>query len=272
MSYLLFLILVAICLPGIIVVIPRTVKTLKETIEDKITSEEEKPSKSTLISLSIIQSMGLVIVSSAIGTTLTPRVGLEAPFFQALVSGASALKALQPQILPALLGGIGGSIVFITAYYALFRPRLDNQTVKSMEDLRMGLGAYSRILYGGIVEEVLTRWGLMTFFVWLIALIAGGPNNLVIWIAIIISGILFGLGHLPSYLAAGCRKTSLFLTLMISLNLWAAIIFGWLFWQYGLIAAMLAHMLFHIVWLPFDLHFSGNYRDSENSPKENNGL
>jgi hypothetical protein len=42
---------------------------------------------------------------------------------------------------------------------------------------------------------------------------------------------------------------------MISLNLWASLIFGWLFWQYGLLAAMLAHMLFHLVWWPFDLKY-----------------
>jgi hypothetical protein len=40
---------------------------------------------------------------------------------------------------------------------------------------------------------------------------------------------------------------------MIGLNLWASLIFGWLFWQVGLEAAMMAHMLFHLVWWPFDL-------------------
>ena len=43
---------------------------------------------------------------------------------------------------------------------------------------------------------------------------------------------------------------------MIALNLWGSILFGWLFWQYGLLAAMVAHALFHLVWLPFDLRFS----------------
>lgn len=252
----LFLFLVVICLPGILIVIPGTLSTLENIIDSESTPEKKKLSRSTLILLSTAQNMGLVIIAAAAGAILAPRVDLEAPFFQALVSSESVLNALQPQLLPALISGIGGSIVFITAYYTIFRPRLDNQTIKSMESLRMRLGLWSRLLYGGIVEEVLTRWGLMTFFAWLGALIIGTPSNFAIWIAIITSGILFGLGHLPSYLAAGCRKTTLFLTLIITLNLWAAIIFGWLFWQYGLIAAMLAHMLFHIIWLPFDLHYT----------------
>ena len=33
-----------------------------------------------------------------------------------------------------------------------------------------------------------------------------------------------------------------------------------LFWQYGLLATMVAHMLYHLVWLPFDLRY---YRRAE---------
>jgi hypothetical protein len=39
------------------------------------------------------------------------------------------------------------------------------------------------------------------------------------------------------------------------LNLWASLVCGWLFWQYGLWAAMVAHMAFHLVWMPFDITF-----------------
>jgi hypothetical protein len=37
-----------------------------------------------------------------------------------------------------------------------------------------------------------------------------------------------------------------------------SLIFGWLFWQYELVAAMIGHMLFHVVWYPFDLKIAGN--------------
>ena len=95
----------------------------------------------------------------------------------------------------------------------------------------------------------------MTLFVWLGALIAGEPSPAVVWVASVLSGVLFGLGHAPGYLAAGCEKSAIFFGAMISLNLWASLIFGWLYWQYGLLAAMMAHMLFHLVWLPFDHYY-----------------
>ena len=77
-------------------------------------------------------------------------------------------------------------------------------------------------------------------------------EDAVVWFAIVVSGVLFGLVHAPSYLAAGCRKSPMFFTAVISLNLGASLIFGWLYWQVGLEAAMIGHMLFHLVWWPFD--------------------
>jgi hypothetical protein len=162
---------------------------------------------------------------------------------------------LEPQLLPALVLGVGGALAIVAAYYSFFRPRLDGQTVRSMEELRMGLGPWARLLYGGIVEEVLFRWGVMTLLAWIIAELFGGPTPAVMWMVILVSGVLFGIGHLPSYRLAGCQVTPLFLGLMIVLNLWATLICGWLFWKYGLLAAMIAHMLYHLVWLPFDLYF-----------------
>ena len=185
---------------------------------------------------------------------MTPKIDFRAPFFDSLLKGSAIWSSLKPQILPSLIAGIGGAVVFIAAYYLIFRPRLDKGTVKSMEGLRMKLGLAGRLLYGGIVEEVITRWGLLVLIIWLLKIVFGQISPITIWVSIIISGVLFGLGHLPAYLGAGCRKTPLFFILMISLNLEASLIFGWLFWQYGLLSAMLAHMLFHLVWYPFDIY------------------
>jgi hypothetical protein len=190
-------------------------------------------------------------------------VDLGAPFFEALVAGEPLWPALAPQLLPALAIGIAGGLIFVATYYLYFRPRLDSQTAQAMEDLRNALGIWGRLLYGGIAEEVLTRWGLMTLLVWLGTLLADSPSPAVLWVAIVISGILFGLGHAPGHLAAGCQKSPTFFAVIINLNLWASLIFGWLYWQYGLLAAMMAHALFHLVWWPFDLR---TYRPPEAEP------
>ena len=107
----------------------------------------------------------------------------------------------------------------------------------------------------GLVEEVLTRWGLMPLMVWLGALVIDPPTSPVYWTAIVISGLLFGLGHMPGLLAAGAQKSSLLYISAIGTNLWVSLGLGWLFWQYGLIAAVAGHMLFHLAWYPLDRRY-----------------
>ena len=256
-NWALFLVLVLACVPGVIVTLPGTIKTILQIAERQVSADSNLPPVRVLVAVAFVQTMLLFAVAAAVGTALAPGVGLSSPVFEALVAGELLWPALRPQLLPSLLLGIGGAAVFLAMYYWGFRPRLDKPTVQAMETLRNRLGMWGRLLYGGIAEEVLTRWGLMTLFVWLGSLLAGAATTGVMWIAIVISGVLFGLGHAPSYLAAGCRKTPLFFGAMISLNLWASLIFGWLFWQYGLEAAMLGHMLFHLAWWPFDRRIFG---------------
>jgi hypothetical protein len=248
-----FVCLFLVSIPGIVITVPGAVKSMKERILEAAPEGKKIPSMTVITILGILQSSILVLIASAAGTYFAPRVGLSAPFFQSLVRGDDIWSSLSSQLLPAFSLGIGGALIFVAAYYFIARPRLDDETVLNMESLRMDLGLSGRILYGGIAEEVLTRWGLLSFIAWAGMTLSGRIDGNIVWSAIIISGILFGLGHLPSYLGAGCKKTPGFIGFMILFNLYASLIFGWLFWQYGLVAAMIAHMLFHIVWYPFDL-------------------
>jgi hypothetical protein len=249
----LFLCLILVSAPGILLVTPGTIETLRAQVIPRLPAGKKMPPAFVMTVVSMLQSLLLMAGVVALGTALAPKAGLSAPFFEALAAGEPLWKAVRPQLVPAAVLGVGGALVIVAAYYMFFRPRLDPETVSAMEGLRMRLGLSGRILYGGIVEEVLFRWGVMTFGVWLGTLFTGTPSGALVWVVILLSGLLFGIGHLPSYKMAGCVTTPMFLALMLVLNLWATVICGWLFWQYGLLAAMLAHMLYHLVWYPFDV-------------------
>jgi hypothetical protein len=148
--------------------------------------------------------------------------------------------------------GFVGALVFLVAYYGYFRPRLDKDTVRATEHLRGAIGLWGRIFYGAIVEEILVRWGLMTLFLWILSLVADPLSPFIYWIAILLAGLFFSLGHIPGSLAAGAKKTPMFYAATIFLNGWVSLIYGWLFWQHGLLAAMMAHALLHLLWLPFE--------------------
>lgn len=254
----LFILIVLVSIPGLVVTAPKLTATLERITRENQRPGQRQPSNTTLTLLGFAQNLVFIVLAAAIGTALTPRVGLGAPFFQALIDGGPALNIFLDLLPATLIVGIVGAVVFLAFYYLIARRRLDAETIKLTEKLRMDLGLAGRLLYGGIDEEVLTRWGLMTLFVWIGALLAGAASPAVMWGAIVISGILFGLGHLPAQFAAGAKRTTLLIVLVIGLNLWASLIFGWLFWQYGLLSAMLAHMLFHLVWYPFDRRFASS--------------
>ena len=66
------------------------------------------------------------------------------------------------------------------------------------------------------------------------------------WAAVVLVAIVFGLGHLPAT-SLLTPLTPLIVTRGLVLNAVAGVAFGWLFWKYGLEAAMLGHMSAHVV-------------------------
>lgn len=110
------------------------------------------------------------------------------------------------------------------------------------------LNTLTAIVYGGVTEELLLRWGFMSLLVWFawkflkqgVAL----PSHSIYWGVIVIAAIVFGVLHLPAT-AALAPITGWVVVRAIVLNGIAGIAYGWLFWQYSLEAAMIAHASFH---------------------------
>lgn len=107
--------------------------------------------------------------------------------------------------------------------------------------------------YWAIAEEIVLRLFLMSFLVWWLALFYKSKDwktsKLDMWLAIIASAILFGLGHLP-IAASLAELTPLFITRTLVLNWIWGIAFGWLYWKKWLESAMIAHF-----WTDIILHW-----------------
>jgi hypothetical protein len=110
---------------------------------------------------------------------------------------------------------------------------------------------FSASFYGGINEELLTRLLGVSGLAWLLSLgwrPGAHPTPAVFWAAIVVMAILFGLGHLPATKAVAGRITPLLLTRALALNGPIAILCGWLFWRYGVEAAIVAHLAADLVY------------------------
>jgi hypothetical protein len=249
----LFLVLVLVCVPGVLVAVAATLPAIEASARKGLPEGKKMPRREVMIASMTVLPLTLIALAAAGGTALGPCVGFDAPFFKALVGGGPLWPALQPQLLPAVGLGVAGALIVIAAYYGFFLRHLDPGTFDAVEGLRHKMGIWGRVLYGGVVEEVLMRWGLMTVLVWLGALLVGRPSAGVLWAAILLSGVLFGLGHVPNVLTVGGKPTPALFALAILLNLGAGTMCAWLYWHYGLASAMIGHALFHLVWWPVDV-------------------
>ena len=93
-------------------------------------------------------------------------------------------------------------------------------------------------IYGGLTEEIVLRYGAMSFLAWLCMKIV--PGRAAYWAAIVGASLVFGVVHLPPT-AAVLSLTPVLVTRTILLNGLAGLAFGWLYWRRGLEAALVSH-------------------------------
>jgi membrane protease YdiL (CAAX protease family) len=202
------------------------------------------------VSMMIVQSLMLSIVAAGIGAAFAGRTGFE------------TIDTAQGFISTFAVGAIAGLLSIagiLLIYYGIFRPRIPAEEVIQGERLRLEMGILVRVLYGGIVEEVQFRWGLISLVAWAGILLAPGRREIILWLAVILSALVFALYHLAGLQQLGAEpsKASIWSTLLN--NVWGGILFGAAFILYGLFAAMLAHALAHLFWNLFEGRLLARY-------------
>jgi hypothetical protein len=231
--------LFCLSIPGAVIAIKRLIYFLLQNNTEQL--------KKRISIFALVQSVVMLLIMTIAGSVVSQRTGLNAPILEALLKGKEGVSALIPILLPSILFSFSGLIIFCALYQLLAKYVLDKQSVKAMAKLRTAIGISGCVLYGGISEEIIARWGLMnlvTFF----ALMFVQKSTVIIWISLFMSSFIFALGQFPTYIAAGCSQSRPFLYSFLVLSLSQSLLFGYLFWQYGLICCILAHMLFHLGW------------------------
>ena len=183
-----------------------------------------------LVLASLVQSGILLGVAVWGGCMLAADVGLHAPLFE----GRRARW-----LLPGTIGGILGGAMLVA--FLTFAP-----VALSSAQARLEAPLLVRVLYGGFTEEILLRWGMMTLLAWLPWRYLGARRASWMWLAIVLSAVTFGLGHLPAAALLIGELTPLVTIWVVGVNALFGVLFGFLYWRYGLESAMLAHALAHV--------------------------
>lgn len=206
-----------------------------------------------LKALSLIQPTAILSLAVLVGVALASKVGLSSPVAEAAAAGGVQLSsAFKRQVIPGVVGGLAGGIAIVLTTM-LARRSLPSEVAVRIAELGKLIPLPTRLLYGGITEELLLRWGLMTLLVWaawrLLQKGENKPKNVYFIVAILISSVVFGIGHLPIAFMLLPEATLALTLYVVVANSMFGLIAGYLYWKKGLESAMIAHMLAHVVLL-----------------------
>lgn len=236
----LIIVLFSLSVPGVCIAMSRLINFLLPHNTEQLRKRVSR--------FAVLQLLFMVFVMSFAGSVLSSKTGLNAGLLEGLLQGNLGLSSFLPILIPTILYAFLGLIVFCVFYYAVVASFLDERSFQIMEQMRAVIGLDGCVLYGGVAEEVIARWGLLNVVAFFAVLFAKQMNTGVMICSLFISGLLYVMGQLPAYIAAGCVPSRRFIYFFLLLSLSQSLLFGFLFWQYGLVSAILAHMLFHIGW------------------------
>lgn len=193
--------------------------------------------------LSLINPTILLIITVVVGTLLHEKVNLDVPLIKGLIRNEK-IGNIRGIIIFGIAGGIIAGI-FVVLIAAVYDPLLSQEFLKLGENIQTSLAV--RFLYGGLTEEILMRFGVMTFFVWLFSKLFKSLDVKIYWAGIILAALLFAIGHFPVAFQAVGTPSTLLLSYIVLGNSIGGIIFGWLYWKRGLESAFIAHIMAHVV-------------------------
>lgn len=219
---------------------------LATTVVPQLFEKVSQPVSLTVaIALTVVQGAVMLLLAVWTGVALSSRLGLGAPAIEAAISGSGGGAVLKRQLLPAGVVGILSGGVLLIAH---------NMTPAELLAAQQGIKfpLIARVLYGGVVEEVLMRWGVMTVLIWLpwrfIQKKVSPPRVGYVIGAIVAAAGLFAAGHLPAAATVlGGSLTGQVVAYILVGNSVPGIMYGYLYWRYGLESAMLAHALTHVL-------------------------
>lgn len=197
-----------------------------------------------ILSLSLLQGAILLAAAVWIGAATSRLVGLRAPVFEAAISSTPLLPHLKHHITPTMgIGLLAGAIIFLANTFG------PEAWVQAQASYYPSLA--TRVLYGGITEELFLRWGFMSLLLWALWRTFQNkqetPSAYLVWVAIALSAFVFALAHLPAVSLELGELSPTVTAFIISINTLVAMLFGILYWRYGLEKAMMAHAVAHTV-------------------------
>lgn len=181
----------------------------------------------------------LLIIAALIGAWAAPKAGLRSFLLTGSEMDQSALTRT------AIAGVVVGAVIALLDHWArgVWRSAGLDAPVSLIEGTSWS-GLALGVTYGGMTEEILLRFGLMSLLLVVFAKLM--PHHTAGFMAIALSAALFAVGHLPALIASGIELETPLLIRTMGLNGLLGGWFGWLYFSRDLECAIKAHAGFHV--------------------------
>jgi membrane protease YdiL (CAAX protease family) len=223
----LFGLLVALCVAGIVLSSPYLLAVIR--------AARPPFSPFVLLAVQALQVLLLSALAAWAGVRFAARAGLDAPWLRAFAERRERPPAFGSVAIEAAAVGSVTAIA-VTAVALMLR-----SSVPEFLWRPVSAGFWVRassLFYGGIVEETLIRWGVLTA---LFALLRRFGAREAFWPANVAAALLFGALHLPAVAFSHTPLTPAVVAHVLLGNGIAGAVFGWMFRRRGLEGAMVAH-------------------------------
>jgi hypothetical protein len=201
-------------------------------------------SERTLLIISAVNNGALIAVAVAIGALVAHRVGLVSLIAH---TGVNAVRWISGLPLYLVLGVLAGAAITLadTAFTKAV-PALSAFNKANAGALKaLDLGLWQRILYGGVTEEIVLRWGAMSLIVWICVKLVRN-HAAALTIGIVLSALLFAFGHLPALAQLVHHIPRPVIVRVVALNFVMGVAFGIVYARNSLEAAMVTHAGLHL--------------------------
>ena len=220
-------------------------------------SGEKLPDKRIIAFASVAQILVIAFTMAVVGFLLQDTTKFQMPFIQSVSSSEIDFTILGDQISSTFLLTLLATILFLALYYFYYRRRFSEEEIAIIEGVRDQIGLAGRIFNGGIFEEILFRWGILSIVFWLTSFLVP-IADVSFWIANTITVVIFGLAHLPAIKGMGLNITPKIIESAIVLNAVVGLVFGWALYNFGLEAAFFSHTFLHLIWYPIEKQYGKN--------------
>lgn len=249
-----YLILVGLLVPAIFAILPFA-----------LTLSAATSSGSTVLPFPVVlldRGINLLLVAAlgAAGLLLASRIGLGLPFIEGWMNREPVWNRLPGVVGVSIMAGILSAGLLMGLSIAI-APLMKHTTeilaerYSATEIVPPAWQGFLAAISAGITEETLFRLFGLTLLAWLGSLLfrspTGRPAPGLLWTANILFAILFGLAHLPLVIQIGMPLDAVIVIRTILLNGVAGVVFGWLYWSFGLESAILAHFSIDVVMHSF---------------------